>query len=287
MYFAIYGAATLVFSYVLARLVHKIGVLVSIVSAKASPKLKPLGSLVRAAFAAVAVLVFAIVLLNTLSLKVSAVAGVVERLSSALGGFFLMLIALVLALQVREIVGNYLAWLVVRFSDLVEEGDYISFGDEFLKVVRIGYSHTLLVNTFEEEVYVPNLRFLLEAYRKPYSRRARRYLEVRFTLPYSYPYGEVATRVHKTLQNLDIPEASIASFRLLVRELQAYAVVYELRVKPDRPVFPNTFNSYVMRALLEEFGEALSTPALVALTDGRGSEELKGKEPSSPPSSGG
>lgn len=287
VYFAAFGAAALAFSYALARLVYKIGVLASTLVSRASPRLKLLSSLVRALFAAAALLAFAVALLNLLSLKVAAVSEVVEWLSTTLGGFFSMLVALILALQVREIVGNYLAWLVIKFGALVEEGDYISFGGEFLKVVRVGPSHVLLVNTFEEEVYVPNLKFLLETFRKPFGRRTRRYLEVRFTLPYSYSYREVAARVHKAFQNFDCPEAPIASYRLLVSELQPYAVVYELRVKPEKPVFPNTFNSEVMRVLLDEFGEALSTPTLVALSDKRGPAELKGRETSSPPSSEG
>jgi len=286
VYFAAFSVAALAFSYALARLVYKVGALTSAAITAASPRLKPLGPPLRVFFALAALLAFTVALLNLLSLKVSAVAGFVEWLTSALGGFFSMLIALILALQVKEIVGNYLAWLIIKFGGLVEEGDFVSFGGEFLKVVRVGSSHTLLVNTFEEEVYVPNLKFLLEAYRKPFSRRGRRYLEVCFTLPYSYPYREVAARVHKALMELDCPEASIASYRLLVRELQPYAVVYELRVKPSKPVFPNAFNSAVMAALLEEFGEALSTPALVSLTDRRG-PEARGREPSSPPSSEG
>jgi len=286
VYFAAFSVVALAFSYLLARLVYKVGVLASAAATAASPKLKPLGSLVRIVFLAASLLAFAIALLNLLSLKVLAVSGLVQWLASTLGGFFSMLVALILALQVKEIVGNYLAWLVIKFGDLVEEGDFVSFGGEFLKVVRVGYSHTLLVDTFEEEVYVPNLKFLLEAYRKPFSRRARRYLEVCFTLPYSYSFREVSARIHRALQNLHISEASIASYRLLIREFHPYAVVYELRVKPDRPVFPNVFNSYVMRALLEEFGEAISTPALVTLT-GKWGSEVKGSEPSSLPSSGG
>lgn len=279
-FLATFGFASLAFSYTLARTVYRAGALASTAVAKASPKLRPLASLVRIVFAAAALLTFIATLLNLLSLEVSAVAGVAQWLSSTLGSFFSVLLALILALQMKEIVGNYLAWLIIKFGDLVEEGDYISFSGEFLKVVRVGYSHTLLVNAFEEEVYLPNLKFLLETYRKPFSRRVRRYIEVCFTLPYSYPYEEVAARVHKALQNLNNPQVSIASHTLLVKELQPYAVAYELRVKPGRPMFPSILVSEVIRALLKEFGEALSTPALVVLTDASG-----GRGPASTPES--
>ena len=285
VYLFVFGITALFFSYVLARVFYKIGILASATIASLSPKLKPVGTLVRFIFTIATLITFTVALLGLLSLRVSAAAEVVEWLASTLGGFFSMLIALILAFQVKEIVGNYLAWLIIKFGDLVEEGDFIRFNEEVLKVVRVGSSHTLLVNTFDEEVYIPNLKFLLDTYKKPFSRRARRYLEVHFTLPYSYPYREVVARVHKALQNLDSPEAPVASYRLLIKELHPYAVIYELRVKPSKPLFPYTFNSEVMRVLFEEFGEALSTPTLVTLSDRHSSEELKGKELSSPPSS--
>jgi len=180
----------LALAYFVARIILRAGGLVTDLLSR-RPAFKPLVPLARVSFAVAALIAFLVTGLRVLAYRVTAVAGVVEWLSQAFLGFFSTLIALVLAMQVREIVGNYLAWAVIKAGNLIERGEYISLGDEVYRVVRIDYSHTIMLNCLNEEVYVPNLRFLLEIFRKEFSRTARMFVSVRFTLPYSYPLERV------------------------------------------------------------------------------------------------
>ncbi|MEM2218306.1 MAG: mechanosensitive ion channel, partial [Thermofilaceae archaeon] len=161
IYITLFGLTSLILSYFLARLAYDIGGVISTLLSE-KPKYKQLIFFARVSFGAIAILVFLVTSLRLVSIRVSAVAGVAEWVASTLSGFTSVLIAMIVALQVKEIFGNYLAWMVLKFGDLIEAGDYISFGSEVLKVVRIGYSHTVLLNNLNEEIYVPNLRFLLE-----------------------------------------------------------------------------------------------------------------------------
>ncbi len=277
-YIALFGLISLALSYFLARLAYDIGGAI-LTPLGRKPAYRPLMPFIRASFGAVAVLVFIVAILRLVSIRVAAVAGVAEWLASTLSGFASILIAMIVALQVREIFGNYLAWVVLRFSDLVEEGDYISFGGEVLKVVKVGYSHAVLLNSLNEEVYVPNLKFLIESYRRTFTRRTRSYVDLRFTLPYSFPYEDVKAGVARALQAYGEQHESIgvSDYRLLVSELSPYSVTYELRVRPEKPVYPQMFRSEVMKQLLKEFGEALATPTLILLSERLSYDEEGGK----------
>lgn len=278
VYITIFGLISLALSYFLARLAYDIGSAVLVPLGK-KPAYRPLVPLARASFGAIAILTFIVAILRLVSIRIAALAGVAEWLASTLSGFVSILIAMIVALQVREIFGNYLAWVVLRFSDLVEEGDYVSFGGEVLKVVRVGYSHSVLLNSLNEEVYVPNLRFLIESYRKTFSRRSRSYVDLRFTLPYSFPYEDVKAGVARALQAYGEQHESVgvSDYQLLISELSPYSVTYELRVKPEKPVYPPLFRSKVMKQLLKEFGEALATPMLVLLSERLSYDEESGK----------
>lgn len=279
IYIALFGLISLILSYFLARLVYDIGGAISTLLSE-KPAYKQLTFFARVSFGAIAILVFLVTSLRLVSIRVAAVAGVAEWLASTLSGFTSILIAMIVALQVREIFGNYLAWVVLRFSDLIEAGDYINFSSEVLKVVRVGYSHTVLLNDLNEEIYVPNLRFLIESFRKTFSRRTRSYVDLRFTLPYSFPYEDVKAGVIRALQTYSEQHESIgiSDYRFLISELSPYSVNYELRVKPDRAVFPQMFRSDIMRQLLKEFGEALATPALILLSERLSYHDEKRKE---------
>jgi len=266
---AAFIALALALAYLVARVVLRLGGLVTS-SLERRPALRSLVPLVRASFAVAALVAFLVVSLRVLAYRVAAVAGVVEQLSQALSGFLSTLIALILALQVREVVGNYIAWAIIKAAGLVEQGDYVSFGGEVLKVVRIGYSHTVMVSNLNEEVYVPNMRFLLETFRKGFSRAVRMFVSVRFTLPYSLPLDRVregvANAIERYAQRYD--SVGVAEYRLLIYDLSPYTVTYELWVKPARPTFPIALRSAIMGELLREFGEALSAPVLLRLVGG-------------------
>lgn len=278
VYIALFGLASLILSYFMARLVYDIGGSI-LTFLRKKPAYRPLTPFVRVLFGAIAILVFIAATLRLVSIRVAAVAGLAEWLVSTLSGFASILIAMIIALQVREIFGNYLAWVVLRFSDLVEEGDYISFGGEVMKVVRMGYSHVVLLNSLNEEIYMPNFKFLVESYRRIFTRRTRSYVDLRFTLPYSFPYEDVKAGIARALQAYSEQHESVgvSDYRLLISELSPYSVTYELRVKPEKPVYPQSFRSEVMKQLLREFGEALATPALVLLSGKLSYDEESGE----------
>jgi small-conductance mechanosensitive channel len=208
-----------------------------------------------------------ITVLWLLSRKIPFLYGLVEGIVGSFSGAFSLLIALILALQVKEIVGNFLAGLMIKTSRVIGDGKYISMGEEYLKIEKIGLSYTKVTNLLGEETYIPNLKFLLENFRKPFSRENRRYIDLRFGLPYKYSLKEVERKVGELVEQYNSqaqhPDARIEDFRLVMIDLADYSVVYELRVKPFNPVFPEAMRSSVRRLVHEKFGEDLATPMIL------------------------
>ncbi|MEM0460220.1 MAG: mechanosensitive ion channel [Thermofilaceae archaeon] len=256
----------LVFSYFLARFTARAaGALIRLLLPPSTPKLVVGGLNLLVKFAAL--LVFLTASLYALSFRITAVAETIKWLGEALSGFVSTLIALVIALQLRDIVGNYLAWFVIRIASLVEPGDYVSFSGEILKCVSIGGSHVRFVNPLGEEVYVPNLRFLIETFRKKFSRTTTGYVDMRFTVPYSVPYERVKAAVTRVINELSESNEGVRSYQLLIADLSNYGVVYELWIKPEHPVFPAVFRSSAMVLLQKELGDLLATPMLIQFAE--------------------
>jgi small-conductance mechanosensitive channel len=202
-----------------------------------------------------------------LSRKIPFLYGLVEGIVGSFSGVFSLLIALILALQVKEIVGNFLAGLMIKASGVIGEGEYVSMGEEYHRIEKIDLSYTKVTNLLGEETYIPNLKFLLENFRKPFSKENRRYIDLRFGLPYKYPFKDVEREVGELVQQhnsqAQYPGAHIEDFRLVMIDLADYSVVYELRVKPSNPVFPEAMRSSVRRLVHEKFGEDLATPMIL------------------------
>jgi small-conductance mechanosensitive channel len=202
-----------------------------------------------------------------LSRKIPFLYSLVEGLVGSFSGVFSLLIALVLAMQVKEIVGNFLAGLMIKTSGVIIEGEYISIGEEYYRIEKIDLSYTKVTDLLSEETYIPNLKFLIESFRKPFSKDSRRYIDLRFSLPYKYPIKEVEQRVSELVEQHNTQtrhsDARIDDFRLVIVSLADYSVVYELRVKPSQSVFPEAMRSNVRRLVYEKFGEDLATPMIL------------------------
>ncbi len=211
-----------------------------------------------------------VVILSLLSIKIPFLYVIVRSIMASFSGLFSILVALILALQVKEIVGNYLAGAIVKWSRIISDGEFLNMGDEYLKVENVNSAYTELVNRFGERIYVPNLKFLIENFRKPFSKTYRRYVDLRFSLPYKYHPDEIGGRIKKIVDMYNkSPSASsppIDDYKLLALELASYSVVYELQARPLKPVFPETLKSSIRQLLHEEFGEDLATPTMVSVT---------------------
>lgn len=202
-----------------------------------------------------------------LSAKIPFLYEIVRGIASSFSGLFSILIALVLSMQVKEIVGNYLAGLIIKSSGTISSEEYLIIGDEYLKVEKVDSSYTILVNRFGERIYIPNLKFLIEAFRKPFSKGNIRYIDIKFGLPYRYRPEEVRQKLAFLMDKLNKQEKGpmplVDDHRLLVADLANYCVIYELQVKPQKPVFPEALRSNIRQLLHEEFGEDLATPTMV------------------------
>jgi small-conductance mechanosensitive channel len=208
-----------------------------------------------------------ITVLWLLSRKIPFLYGLMEGIVASFSGVFSLLIALILALQVKEILGNFLAGLIIKTSAVISEGEYISMDQEYVRIQKIDLSYTRVIDILGEETYIPNLRFLLENFRKPFSKDNRRYIDLRFSLPYRYSPKEVEQKVTELVEQYNSQaehsDARIDDFRLAMVSLAEYSLVYELRVRPSWPVFPEAMRSSVMRLVHEKFGEDLATPMLL------------------------
>jgi small-conductance mechanosensitive channel len=202
-----------------------------------------------------------------LSLRIPFLYSLVEGIVGSFSGVFSLLIALVLAMQVKEIVGNFLAGLMIKTSGVISEGEYINIGEEYCRIEKIDLPYTKVTDLLGEEIYIPNLKFLIETFRKPFSEGNRRYIDLRFSLPYKYPIKEVEQKVNELVkQHNNQPQhsdARIDDFRLVMVSLADYSVVYELRVKPSHSVFPEAMRTTLRRLVYEKFGEDLATPMIL------------------------
>jgi len=230
------------------------------------PALPTILSLNRTIGLAIAVLIA----LWLLSVKIPFLYEIVRGIAASFSGLFSILIALVLSMQVKEIVGNFLAGLIIKSSGTISQGEFLTINDEYLKVEKVDSSYTLLVNRFGERVFVPNLKFLVEAFRKPFSKGSIRYIDLKFSLPYKHRPEEVHQKLALLMDKLNKQEKGtgplVDDHRLLLADLANYSVVYELQVRPLKPVFPEALRSNIRQLLHEEFGEDLATPTMVDIT---------------------
>jgi hypothetical protein len=262
------SSAIIITSYYIYRFyVSTTSLLVARLSVRPSirPALPTVLSLNRITGLAVAVLMA----LWLLSVKIPFLYEIVRGVAASFSGLFSILIALVLSMQVKEIVGNYLAGLIIKSSGTISSEEYLIIGDEYLKVEKVDSSYTILVNRFGERIYIPNLKFLIEAFRKPFSRGNIRYIDLKFSLPYKYRPEEIHRKLAGLIDRLNrqekesVARALVDDYRLLLADLANYSVVYELQVRPVKPVFPETLRSNIRQLLHQEFGEDLATPTMV------------------------
>lgn len=115
----------------------------------------------------------------------------------------------------------------------MSEGDFIDLNGEYLKVIK---PPTLLVNRFDEEIYILNLKFLLGTFRKPYTSENMRYIEVRFDMPYNCSLKQVegAAREAAKHYNAQHRDMKIKRYRSFLLDFANHSVIYErLRQKED------------------------------------------------------
>ena len=203
-----------------------------------------------------------------LSSKIPFLYGYAQGVIASFSGIASLLVTLIVAMQMKEVAGNFLAGLVIKSSDVISEGDYIKLDStsEYVRVEKIDHTYSRVVNHLNEEAFVPNLKFLVENFRKPFSRDKHEYVDVRFDLSYNYHAEQVEQDVKAMVARFNgrgIGCVQINEFLVVVVALKEYSVIYELRVKPSTPVFPQVIQSDFRRLLLEKYGENLATPMLL------------------------
>ncbi len=194
-----------------------------------------------------------------------------QSVIASFSGLFSLVVILIVSMNLKEIGGNFLAGLMIKSSDLINEQDYIKLdsGTEYVRVEKIDHTYTHVVNILNEETFIPNLKFLMENFRKPFSKDNREYVNLRFSLSYKYSPKQVeqdvtglVTQYNNQSENSNV---KIDQFLVVTIDLGDYSVIYELRVKPSTPVFPEAVQSDFRRLLHEKYGEDLATPMLLNL----------------------
>lgn len=231
------------------------------------PTLRPAIPIVSLFSKIMGLVLASIVTLSLFSIEIPLFFGLMQGILASFSGIFSILIALILALQVKEIAGNYIAGLVMKASALVSEQEFLNIDQEDLKVEKIDYSHTKLLNHLGEEIYLPNLKFLTDAFRKPSTRKIESYINLRFSLPYLFSQEEVQGKIAEIVERHNSetqgPASRIKEYRLLLLDLAGNAIVYELQIKVYKRMFPEVLRSSIRQLLHKEFGEDLATPILL------------------------
>ncbi len=254
---ALYAAATILVAYYTYELAN---MMVSDILSR-FPKLAQMRYVIEMTAKALSGLIAIVIVINTLAARFEALEVVGGWLASAAGNIASILATFIIAMQLGNLLANYLAGLVLRIEEFVEEGDFIEIGNMLLMVRRLGWYSVEAEDRFGNIVYVPNMSLMTKILRRAFSRISYRYVEVRFTLPYGISLEEVRRRVDLAMA----ATRRVVSHRLLIYELGPYAVTYELQAQPRKAMFEEQFRSIIRAALLHEFGELLSTPMIVSM----------------------
>jgi len=217
--------------------------------------------------------IFGLVILITtalwiLSSQIPFLSGYAQSVFTSFSGLFSILLTLIVAMQMKELVGNSLAGLMIKSSNLINEDDYISLGNDknYLRVEKIDQSFTQVVNILGERTFIPNLNFLTENVRKPFFKGDYEYVDLRFDMSYDHSQKQVEQDMSDLVDQYNREsqqrKVKIAGFTLVLVDLAAYAPVYELRLKPSAPVFPEAVRSDFRQLLFEKYGEDMATPLL-------------------------
>lgn len=201
-----------------------------------------------------------------LSNKLTFLSGYTESVLASFSGLFSLLVTLIIAMQMKEVGGNFIAGILLRSSDVVSEGDYIKMTDEYVRVEKTDSTYTRVINILGEQIFIPNLKFLTDNFRRPYSKQNREYVDLRFGTPYTYSPERVEQDMSDLVSRYNQDSnrtVKIDEFVVVTVDLPAYSVMYELRVKPSAPTFPEAIRSDFRRLLLEKYGEDLATPMLL------------------------
>lgn len=206
--------------------------------------------------------------ISLLSSKIPFLYGYAQGVIASFSGIFSLLVTLIVAMQMKELAGNFLAGLVIRSTDVISEEDYIKLDSskEYVRVEKIDHTYTRVVNILNEETFIPNLKFLVENFRKPFSKAKREYVDLQFSLSYKYSPKQVDQDVTELVTQYNDRQngtVKIDAFLVVTIDLRDYSVIYELRVKPSTPVFPEAIRSDFRRLLHEKYGEELATPMLL------------------------
>lgn len=268
LYFSLLGLAILFTSYHMYKIYISVTMYV-IEGLSARPSIRPAMPMLSLFSRILGLVLVLIATVGLFSGKVPFLYELMQGIMASFSGLFSILIALILALQVKEIVGNYLAGAILKASRVVSEEEFLNMGDEYLKIEEVDLSYTKLVNRFGERIYIPNLKFLVDTFRKPFSKENRRYVELKFSLPYGYAPDKVYRDISEIIEkhNNDPGELPpIDDYRILTLDLASYSVLYELQVRPPRAVFPEALRSSVRKRLHEKFGADLATPMMLNIT---------------------
>ena len=215
--------------------------------------------------------IFGLVLLITiviwaLSGKFPFLVGYSEAIIGSFGGLFSLLITLILAMQMREVGGNFLAGMFLRTSNVVDEGDYIKIDAEYVRVEKIDHTYTHVLNILGERIFVPNLKFLTDTFRKPFSKETSEYVDLRFDTDYDYSPKQVEQDMSDLVNQYNqTPKRSVKidEFKVVTVDLAPYSVIYALLLKPSAPIFPDAIRNDFRRLLHEKYGEDLATPMML------------------------
>ncbi|RLE65561.1 MAG: hypothetical protein DRJ47_04725 [Thermoprotei archaeon] len=223
------------------------------------PRISRIRYMVEIVVSVVSLLVAITVTVNTLAVKFEAVGKIESLLSGIAGNLLSLFVTFIIAIQVGNILANYVAGIIFRLEDIAEEGDFIVFQGEMFRVRERGWYALECEDRFGNIVYIPNMLVVTNKLCKAFSKTGYRYVEVKFSLPYSMSIEEVKKRVDNAMSGVK----RIIDYKLLIYDLSNYGVVYELQVMPKKPMFVEQLRSIVRAALIQEFKQLLMTPTII------------------------
>jgi len=186
-----------------------------------------------------------------------------------LGSGLVIMLTFILGLFSSSVLGNVLGYAILGGTNEFKVGDRVQIGDSYGDITEVGFFFTRIRTIKDEIISIPNLIVMSKEIHN-FSAIREVVLYVQVTLGYDvdkdYIQETLIRAAHKTNGVLPKPEPFV-----LLRELGAYAITYELNVYINEPHRFALIKSELISNMLIELKKAgieIATPAFVTVRDG-------------------
>ena len=189
-------------------------------------------------------------------------------LSDVLGNSLVIMLTFVLGLLSSSVLGNVLGYAIIGGTHEINVGDRIQIDDIHGDVVDVGFFFTHIRTLRDEIVSLPNLTIMnKEIHNFSVMQKVAIYVQVTLGYDVDKDYAQT-TLIEAALKTEGILSSHDKAPFVLLRELGAYSITYELNAYTDNPNQLVQIKSALINNMLIELKKAgitIATPTIVTI----------------------